>query len=42
MWGVGNGKILVSLYKLTAIRDISSGDLIHNMVTVTNNNILDT
>lgn len=42
MQGVGNGKMLVSLYKLTAIREVSSGDLMHNMVTVTNSNILDT
>ena len=38
--GGGNGKVLVKGYKLPVRRLTSSGDLMHSMVTITNNTVL--
>ena len=32
-----NGKMLVGVYKLPVLRQLSSGDLIYNVITIANN-----
>ena len=39
-WGSGNGEMLVKGYKLPVIRGLSSGNLMHSMVTIVNNTVL--
>ena len=40
-WGVGgNGKMLIKVYRLAVIRGISSGDLLHIMMSTVKNTVL--